>query len=304
MSNNQHLFGIIYSVHFEGEVKYIGQTIQTEKRKNSKYAERYNTPENLLLERKRVHKNGQCRYLRNAIDKYGFDSFDFKVEIIFYGLSENDIRIKADELEIEYIKKFNTFAPNGYNLTTGGQKQQQLSEDTCKLLSEIGKARRGKYTAAARANMSKALMNHPVSSETRNKISESQKKSFTDQRKKQISERNSKLNNHQKNEIFEKYETQNISVSSLADEYNVTITTITNLLKKHNKQVKWGKGGHYSKGSEHPNSKHSEETVISIYKMKNTGKSGREVAKVFDVTPQYVSNIWNKKKWKHILEKL
>lgn len=54
------------------------------------------------------------QYLHRAMNKYGVENF--AVEII----DECDENEKLNELESFYIQKFNTRAPNGYNLTDGG----------------------------------------------------------------------------------------------------------------------------------------------------------------------------------------
>lgn len=60
-------------------------------------------------------RNGVSNYLYNAIRKYGEDNFQFKVLIH---------KIPIDKLsfyETLWIEKLNTKAPNGYNLTNGGE---------------------------------------------------------------------------------------------------------------------------------------------------------------------------------------
>ena len=77
---------------------YIGQTI-------------YNA------EKARInnHLNGNgSRLIKHAVEKYGKDVFGFEI------LHDGIIREFLDTLEIEAIAKFNTVAPNGYNLDTGG----------------------------------------------------------------------------------------------------------------------------------------------------------------------------------------
>lgn len=64
------------------------------------------------------NKDKQCRYLNNAIRKYGENSF--KVQLI----ETYDIKDGNDK-ECYYIKKHDTLFPNGYNLTTGGRHGQQ-----------------------------------------------------------------------------------------------------------------------------------------------------------------------------------
>ena len=61
-----------------------------------------------------IEINKGCPALRDAVKKYGIDNFEFSVLIICF----DDDRFKH---EIEYIKKYNSVAPNGYNLTNGGE---------------------------------------------------------------------------------------------------------------------------------------------------------------------------------------
>jgi group I intron endonuclease len=54
-----------------------------------------------------------CPALRDAINKYGKDNFRFEVLLICF----DDDRFTY---EIEYIKKYNSIVPNGYNILHGG----------------------------------------------------------------------------------------------------------------------------------------------------------------------------------------
>ena len=56
----------------------------------------------------------RCVALNHAIRKYGAENFTIEV------LCECTLD-KMDDMEIFYIQKYNTIAPNGYNLTTGGR---------------------------------------------------------------------------------------------------------------------------------------------------------------------------------------
>lgn len=60
-----------------------------------------------------ISNNIGCPALRDAVNKYGVDSFRFEVLIICF---DED----ASLYEREYIEKFNTTIPNGYNITAGG----------------------------------------------------------------------------------------------------------------------------------------------------------------------------------------
>jgi group I intron endonuclease len=60
-----------------------------------------------------VSKGIGCPALRNAVIKYGLDKFKFEVLIICF---DEDRYI----YEKEYIKKYNSVVPNGYNILEGG----------------------------------------------------------------------------------------------------------------------------------------------------------------------------------------
>lgn len=91
-------FGFIYIYTSPNGKKYVGQTTTS------------------LI--KRSGKRGQgylgCKVFYNAIKKYGFNNFIPEIigEFRFEELNEK---------ERYYIKEFNTYVPNGYNLKDGGQ---------------------------------------------------------------------------------------------------------------------------------------------------------------------------------------
>lgn len=91
-------YGFIYMYTSPSGKKYIGQTIYS------------------LMERsgKRGHGYRGCECFYSAIQKYGFDAF--KREIL------KEVKIsELDETEKEFIQKYNTLMPNGYNISAGGQ---------------------------------------------------------------------------------------------------------------------------------------------------------------------------------------
>ncbi len=61
-----------------------------------------------------INRNGGCPALKDAIKKYGVDSFKFEVLIICF----DEDRFKYEK---EYIKKYNSQVPNGYNILPGGE---------------------------------------------------------------------------------------------------------------------------------------------------------------------------------------
>lgn len=90
--------------------QYVGQTIQQ------------------LRFRIYDHKLKKKFYIGQAIDKYGLENF--KIEI----LEECSTKEQLDERERYWIAKLNTKAPNGYNLTNGGEGVcgRRLSAETVK----------------------------------------------------------------------------------------------------------------------------------------------------------------------------
>ena len=60
-------------------------------------------------------KHSSCTYIHAAIKKYGPKNFTIEV------ICEPPTIELMDEFEAEYIKRYCTLAPNGYNLTEGGR---------------------------------------------------------------------------------------------------------------------------------------------------------------------------------------
>jgi group I intron endonuclease len=83
-----------------------------------------------------LDKHQNCRYLVRAIEKYGEENF--KRYIIEYCDVE-----KISEMEIFYIKEWETKIPNGYNLTDGGEGSHgwHATDETRKNMSENRKGR-------------------------------------------------------------------------------------------------------------------------------------------------------------------
>ena len=76
-----------------------------------------------------------CCALSGAIQKYGKENFS--IEPLF----DVPTRELADEFEIEYIERYCTHSPNGYNLKSGGHVPV-YSEESRKKMSASGKGRK------------------------------------------------------------------------------------------------------------------------------------------------------------------
>jgi group I intron endonuclease len=64
--------------------------------------------------KQKIESNKGCPALRDAVKKYGIENFEFSVLIICF----DDERFKYER---EYIRKYNSVVPNGYNITNGGE---------------------------------------------------------------------------------------------------------------------------------------------------------------------------------------
>lgn len=138
--------------------------------------------------------------LTEAVQKYGKQKFSIEL------IEEVESAERAYELEIFYIKKYNTKAPSGYNLTDGGdgifgwqptdEYRQECSERTRQLHKNQKIGMYGKnHTKETIQKMSESLKGNQnclgriLSEETKLKISSSHKgKSLSDETKKKISE--------------------------------------------------------------------------------------------------------------------
>lgn len=95
--------------------------------------------------------------ISKAIQKYGKENFKF--EVILQGLDRDHVL----EMETYFIKEYNTFGKNGYNLTTGGE-HYEFSEETKE------KMRKPK-SEETKIKMSKFQKGKKLSKETKYKLS-------------------------------------------------------------------------------------------------------------------------------------
>jgi group I intron endonuclease len=146
--------GCIYRISNKINGKsYIGQTV-------------YDSPQ----KRWNVHKNNYLKethqeYLYRAMRKDGFENFEFSILC----LCKKD---ELSELECKYIKDYNTFGVEGYNMTSGGEGRRdfKLSEETKKKISIAGKGR--VPTEETRKKLSLAGIGRKLTEETKAKMKE------------------------------------------------------------------------------------------------------------------------------------
>jgi len=149
MFKMERRFTIYKATNLANGKTYIGQTVGEFKRRKADHVRKANA--------------GLYPYcFHNAIRKYGPDVFIW--EIICSCSSKN----KADAMEVEFIKTFNSKVPSGYNMTDGGEGSvgYHPSEETKKKNSKAQKMfiqRTGranflgmKHTAETRAKITAA----------------------------------------------------------------------------------------------------------------------------------------------------
>ena len=124
-------------------------------------------------ERWRQHRSNKTvgPYLKSAYEKYGYDNFKYQIICICF---DED----CDKYEEEYIKKFNTLSPSGYNLKGGGHFSKHHPDTMIKMKESLKKV----WTEEKRKEMSERLKgeNAPrygmkIKDETREKLIESHK---------------------------------------------------------------------------------------------------------------------------------
>ena len=201
---------------------YIGQTI----RKN-------------LYDRWRQHKSFKKdtvgNYLYNSYVKYGIHNFDYKLVCICF---DED----CNKFEEDYIKKYNSIYPNGYNLKPGGNNHK-LSEETKQLLRDKNKGKINKNKGTKMAEEQKQKLREAakkwhstnkiiIKKTTKNKISESLKNFYT----KNDSVRCIKVEQYNINNIYIK--TYN-SISEAAREVGITQMMINRASSDEEKYSKY-----------------------------------------------------------------
>jgi group I intron endonuclease len=178
--------GFIYKItNINNNKLYIGQTSK-------------DNPDKRWKEHKYSFKFGNgCPILQNAVNKEGIENFKFEIIIICF----NEDLCKYEK---EYIKKYKSLTPNGYNANEGGEpggmfKDHHHSEETKKILSEKLKSYYSNNSIIRKAHGSKISSVLKVSEKWREYLKRDRSTkgaSLSNERKEQI--RNS-INNYYKN---------------------------------------------------------------------------------------------------------
>ena len=138
--------------------KYIGQSVQR----------------NI---NKRWNAEKQCKgvgvLLYRTIKKHGIEKFKFQVLIICFN-------IDCNKYEEEYIKKYNTLSPHGYNLDSGGKNNPRHNDTKERIRISLTGRKQSIKEIEAKSERMKGVNNmnygKPMSDEQKRKISETKKR--------------------------------------------------------------------------------------------------------------------------------
>lgn len=103
--------------------KYIGQTNDIKRRQKQHLQDSFH--------QHKGHENAYKQLIHQAIRKYGIENFDFEILDTIDTENWDDV----NKLEFQYINKYNTLSPNGYNLmlegnANPGQNKSKIPEET------------------------------------------------------------------------------------------------------------------------------------------------------------------------------
>ena len=157
---------LIYLIYCPKSCKgYVGQTTRSLKRRWSAH--------------RTSARSGSFFPVHAAIRKYGENAFELSVLATASTLDELSV------LETHHIEAQNTLTPNGYNLTTGGEKPHYSAESRAKIVAananrvvanetriKMSAAHAGrKHSFESKAKMSAALKGRKISPEWKAKLS-------------------------------------------------------------------------------------------------------------------------------------
>ena len=205
----EHKDGVIYMFRNKINGKcYVGQTVNER--------ERY-------LAHKNPNRNDSV--FHRAINKYGFDNFEYKVLFRIHCNNEQDLKNTLNIKEIISIKYFKSFIEeNGYNVTKGGEgslgiiiSEEEKKKRSIRVSGEKHPMYGKHHTLEARRKISEAGRRRIITKKTREKLSNSLKnlhRKLTPEQKEHLRKVNKgrKLTQDQYNKMIKAVEAKGLPV--------------------------------------------------------------------------------------------
>lgn len=260
--------------------------------------------------------------IHKAIRKYGADNFEFSV-IKECALSE------LSELEIYYIKYYNSIFPNGYNMTTGGESNSAPGElnGNAKLTSDIVYQIRELYTTDIAKSEAYKLCEEYVSINTFADVwnGKTWRSIHYDVYTPENRLKHKKQKNINHTSILSKEDVQfirdcrnkgllksdvkaqyypDININTFSDAwYGNTFKSIQSNIPAQ--QCDYSKQYKSISGCNNYNAAFTEDEVVDILKKKMNGFNKKDVRKEYPLINRHTfSDLWEGKTYKHIYEQI
>ena len=262
---------IIYKIENKINGKcYIGQTIESLQKRINRHK----------------YSNNHCYAIHNALKKYGIDNFD--ISVIDDTATTMD---ELNELEIKYIKEYNSLSPNGYNLTTGGMNHTS-SEETLEKLRNVCKGEKhynyGKHrTEEIKRKISIANTGKKRTEETKKRISKAVKgRRVSEETRRKLSIANKGKNNPMYGKSPSEETRRKLSISSTGHKHTDEVKEILSKAKR----------GEFSTSA-----KLTTKQVLEIRELLKQNKyTCREISNRYNVSRGCISSIKNGYTWKYV----
>lgn len=185
---------------------YIGQTVQ---KLNKRFTQH-----------KRLSEVCSNQLIYKAIKKYGAEKF--YIELIEDGISSPD---ELNKKEVEYIKKYNTLKPNGYNLCPGGALWRRKPKIEDSEISAIKDMYLNKNMSLREIGEIYNINHHSVSAFLEKNGIPRRKRSC------KLPDRTSILT---KDVMIECYINRRMKIKDIASEYDVDVKTVNRAKRRYN----------------------------------------------------------------------
>lgn len=237
--------------------KYVGQSVNINKR---------------IKEHFRDSEIEDVKYvIHKAIKKHSIENF--------YIIKIKYPKEMLNSMEKYYIELFNTFKGVGYNCTSGGDSDFNITEETRKKISEANMGCKNSFYGKHHSEETKQILRDSQTGTTHS------------------NETKLKMSNSHKGKIFSVEWCMNIGNAQRGEKSPTFGIPKTPEMKKRISDTMKKKA---QRGESSPNSKLTEVDVSKIRKLHLKGISAMKISIRFNVSRKSISNIINGKTWAHI----